>query len=305
MELRPLSDDLLMARLSGLVGQERENLGDVVDHLAEVDRRDLALDRGFPSLFHYCVKELRYSEAAAFLRIRAARASRQFPRISTDLRSGELHLDAVARLYPHLTNENSETLLGQAAGATKREVLAIVAHFEPPGPERDVVRPLSPPSPPPNPADDTPDVLPPPARVRFAFTADDELIVMMDKLRGLLRHKHPQGRLEDLFKTAAKTLLEKIESEKTRARIRKPSASGSRRVPMAVRAEVWSRDGGRCSFVSEEGRRCDSRDALEFDHIRPWALGGRSDIVENIRLLCRSHNLRLARRRFGSRKTVV
>jgi 5-methylcytosine-specific restriction endonuclease McrA len=294
-----------MARLSGLVGQERENLGDVVDHLAEVDRRDLALDRGFPSLFHYCVKELRYSESAAFLRIRAARASRQFPRISADLRSGELHLDAIARLYPHLTQENSAELLGQAAGASKREVLALVANFELPGPERDVVRPLPPRPPKDSSLDAAHVILPPPARVRFAFTADDELIVMMDKLRGLLRHKFPSGRLEDLFKTAAKTLLEKIESQKTKTRKPRPAASGSRRVPMSVRAAVWNRDGGRCSFVADDGRRCESRNALEFDHVRPWALGGRSDIVENIRLLCRSHNLRLTRRRFGPRKTVV
>lgn len=311
MELRPLSDDVLMARLLGLVGQERENLGDVIEHLAEVDRRDLILDRGYPSLFHYCVKELRYSESAAFLRIRAARAVQKFPRILIDLRGGELHLDAVARLYPHLTQENSGELLGRAAGASKREVLSLVANFETSTPERDVIRPLPLPSSPQNPtqahpmASVVPSVLPPPARVRFAFTADDELIVIADRLRGLLRHKYPAGRLEDIFKAAAKALLEKIEREKTRISSQKPLRAGSRRVPAAVKVEVWNRDGGRCAFVSEDGRRCDSRDALEFDHIQPWALGGRSDLVENIRLLCRAHNLRLARRRFGPRRTVV
>ncbi|MDE2510100.1 MAG: HNH endonuclease, partial [Elusimicrobia bacterium] len=226
--------------------------------------------------------------------------------ILTDLRSGELHLDAIARLYPHLTQENSDTILGRVSGASKKDILALVANFEPPAPERDVVRPVGNSQAKGAPVSASiPVILPPSDRVRVSFTADDELIAIVDRLRGLLRHKYPLGRLEDLFKAAAKTLLDKIEGEKTKARLIRPSAAGSRRVPMSVRAAVWTRDGGRCSFVSEDGRRCESREALEFDHVRPWALGGRSDSVGNIRLLCRSHNLRLARRRFGARKTVV
>src|SRR5437870_4327573 len=111
MDLRPLTDDALLARLEQLVRQERESAADVVEHLAETDRREIVLDRGYTALFEYCVKKLRYSEAAAFLRIRAARAVNDFPRILGDLRSGAIHLDAVARLYPYLTKTNSEELL--------------------------------------------------------------------------------------------------------------------------------------------------------------------------------------------------
>lgn len=329
MDLRVLTDETLLARLHGLVNQERESSGDVIEHLAEADRRDVVLDRGYPSLFQYCVKELRYSEAAAFLRIRAARATNRYPRILDELRSGALHLDAIARLYPHLTAENCESLLGRAAGARKKDVLALVASFETGRPERDLIRPLPPaptaalPSPPPRaveadaarsaagpfepdaarPASEPfePAVVPPPARVRFAFTADDELVVMVDRLRGHLRHRHPQGRLEDLFKTAARSLLERLENTKTPRASRSRPSAGSRYIPVAVKAAVRARDAGRCAFVSADGRRCGSRDALEFDHVRPWALGGPSDSVENIRLLCRPHNQRLARKRFGPR----
>ncbi|MDD5657597.1 MAG: HNH endonuclease signature motif containing protein [Elusimicrobia bacterium] len=64
----------------------------------------------------------------------------------------------------------------------------------------------------------------------------------------------------------------------------------SRRIPQSVKDEVWARDGGRCAFVSAGGKRCDERDGLEFDHVVPWAMGGRSHDPRNIRLLCRAHN---------------
>ncbi len=72
----------------------------------------------------------------------------------------------------------------------------------------------------------------------------------------------------------------------------------SRHVPAAVAREVYVREGRRCSFVSADGRRCDSRVFLGLDHAEPWAVGGAPTPV-NLRLRCRAHNLLHARRYFG------
>jgi hypothetical protein len=72
----------------------------------------------------------------------------------------------------------------------------------------------------------------------------------------------------------------------------------SRHVPAAVRREVYLRDRGQCSFVSEDGRRCEARAALELDHVEPWAKLGDAQ-VDNIRLRCRAHNQLHARECFG------
>ncbi|HET7543047.1 MAG TPA: HNH endonuclease [Polyangiaceae bacterium] len=69
--------------------------------------------------------------------------------------------------------------------------------------------------------------------------------------------------------------------------------------PAAVAREVFVRDGGQCSFVSADGRRCDARRRLELDHIVPRALGG-EDSVRNLRLRCRAHNQHYARQCFGA-----
>src|SRR5580704_7966801 len=102
MNPKDLGDDELLRRLRSLAGREREDLVEVVAHLAEADRRDLLEERGFPSLFIYCVQELGYSEAAAYYRIRAARISRRLPQVLVVLRTGEISLESVVRLGPHL-----------------------------------------------------------------------------------------------------------------------------------------------------------------------------------------------------------
>jgi hypothetical protein len=311
--LRALNDEGLIARLVAIVAQERESAADIVEHLIELDRRGVYIDRGFPSLFAYCVKELGYSEQAAYLRIRAARAVLDRPEILGRLRAGRLHLETIARLSPYLRKENGESLLPRALGATKREVLAMVAELDPAPVERDIVIPIARGVPPatnkvveqemPSAGKHSaqPEILPA-LRHRFHFTADDELVCLLDRLRALLRHKHPTGRLEDLFKEAAQSLLDKIDPDRSPpCRPPKPGRKRSRLVPRVVKQEAWRRDQGRCAYVSDDGRRCESHEALEYDHVVPWALGGKSDDAANIRLLCRPHNQRLALKRFGPR----
>ena len=44
-----------------------------------------------------------------------------------------------------------------------------------------------------------------------------------------------------------------------------------------------------CTYVSDDGARCEERAWLEIDHIVARAKGG-SDEPENLRVRCRSHN---------------
>src|SRR5450432_2612137 len=76
-------------------------------------------------------------------------------------------------------------------------------------------------------------------------------------------------------------------------------ARRSRHVPTEVARAVYLRDGGACTFCSEDGRRCGARRFLELDHITPWAAAGEST-VENLRLRCRAHNQQSARSYFGA-----
>ncbi len=126
-----LADDELLRRLQLLAGGEREATVDLVAHLAELDTRGLHLAQGYGSLFSYCTEALRLAEHAAYNRIEAARASRKYPAILDRLADGRLNLSTLRLLAPHLTSDNCQTVLGEAAGKSKREVEALVARLAP------------------------------------------------------------------------------------------------------------------------------------------------------------------------------
>ena len=140
LELIP--DDALLRRLAELLHQSRRVEADLVAHVGEVDARRLYAREASPSMFAYCTEVLHLSEFEAYLRITAARAARQHPVLLAMLREGSLHLTAVAKLAPHLTRENCETLLGRAAHRTKREVEELIAEVAPRPDAPTVVRKL-------------------------------------------------------------------------------------------------------------------------------------------------------------------
>jgi len=129
--LDSLSDDELLARLSSLVDRHRRCEAELVAHLAEVDARELYLGKACSSMFSYATEVLHLSEHEAYLRIACARASRRFPVLLDLLADGRLHLSAIAKLAPHLTDEGAEALLARAVHRTKREVEELVAEVAP------------------------------------------------------------------------------------------------------------------------------------------------------------------------------
>ena len=277
-----LTNEALVDALKKAVKAETNATADVVRHLAEFDRRGLYKDHGYPSLFAYCTQELRYSEDAACKRIAAARAGEAAPEVFERLESADVHLAAVVALAPHITAENAAELLEQASGKSKREVEFLAASLAPKPDPIDCVRTeaLS------------------GERVRIHFSASRELLEKIDRLRGLLGHKHPKGDYESVLREAVEHLLAALDPgrEPSVRRAPKPAQPGRRNVPRHVRRAVWRRDAGRCTFRATDGHRCPATSRLQFDHIIPYADGGRSDSPENIRLLCSAHNQLLGRR---------
>ena len=74
-----------------------------------------------------------------------------------------------------------------------------------------------------------------------------------------------------------------------------------RYVPVGVRRAVAIRAGGRCEYLdAKTDRRCESRNALQWDHIRPFAHGGPATVA-NLRQLCPAHQQWAAIRNLGPR----
>ena len=93
-----LSDDRLLARTKELSGIEHHLEVVVIDHLREIQKRRLYLRSGFSSLFDYAVRELGYSDAAAWRRIKAMRLCADVEGVRERLRNGTMTLNAAAQL---------------------------------------------------------------------------------------------------------------------------------------------------------------------------------------------------------------
>ncbi|HEX9604536.1 MAG TPA: hypothetical protein VF973_12360 [Myxococcales bacterium] len=309
-------------------------------HLGEIDERKLYLDWAFSSMFAFCVGELGFSEDVACNRIDLARAARRMPVILEALRSGQVHLAGLRLLAPHLTAENQERVLAEAAGKSKRQIEELVARLSPQPPVPTVVRklpgrpnpppeaspafsfgtaaPVAPPESPPALAF-APPPAPPPRRderravvaplaedtFKFQFTASRACRDKFRQLQDLLRHRIPDGDLATIFETALDLTIEHVKKERfatgrkaRQAPAEDVEAASSRHVPDAIKREVFERDGGRCTFTDEHGRRCAETGALEFDHQDGFA---RTHLhrADRIRLLCRAHNQHAAEKMYG------
>lgn len=327
ISLQDVPDDVLRDRLRSLAGLERRSLASQLRHLGEVQRRDASAKWGYPSMFYYCTQELKFSEAAAYKRITAARKSLECPMILELVERGDMNLEGILILAPHLRG-NDTTLLERAQGKKAPALQALVAEIAPrpdvrdsvmrlpdgpvPGPETEQAGTPAPskPSPTPLPAPSPARVeMLSPGRMHLGLTISDSLWEKIKRARGLLWHKQPTGKLEHLldelveFYLKAKDPVRRAQRREVRrqaGRVGQKKTIPSRpAVPVAVRDAVFLRDAGRCAFISEDGRACGSTGSLEIDHVHPKALGG-SDSPSNLRVLCRAHNQFAARRLLGA-----
>ncbi|HEY5373724.1 MAG TPA: HNH endonuclease signature motif containing protein [Polyangiaceae bacterium] len=158
------------------------------------------------------------------------------------------------------------------------------------------------------------------------FTADAEFRELLEEVRELASHALPGGELQPLLKQALTAYRRELQKRRfgIGAKARRAGAAPravsprtganrgavsdpvlqeaekkrTRYITAAVARAVYLRDGGCCTFRSEDGRRCGARRFLELDHIEPWAEGGESTAC-NLRLRCRAHNQHAARLHFG------
>jgi len=148
-----------------------------------------------------------------------------------------------------------------------------------------------------------------PERFALQVTINGRTHELLRRAQALLGHAMPSGDVAEVLERALVELVDRLEKRKfaKSARPRSPrrpagrqrNAPEGRYVPAAIRRTVWQRDDGRCTFVGDNGKRCEERKSLEFDHVDPIARGGQTT-AGNLRLRCRAHNQYAAERTYGA-----
>jgi hypothetical protein len=308
MELKNLSRQELINNTSRLVEKEREITAELIRLLCEIERRRLHLEMGYGSMFELLTKHYAYSEGSADRRISAMRLSKDVPSVVEAIEAGRLTLSTASQVQHFFRNEQKlgkkytpeqkSELTHKFEGKSRREC------------ERELLK-LSPES-----------VLPKererqvtPTETEIRFVADAELMSKLERLKALMAHHGNLGYAE-LFEQLADHALKKLDPEKKRPEPKQPEPpvptppAGPGNPPAnittprkAIRAEdrhaVYQRSGGCCEYVDPiSGRRCNSKWAVQIDHITPLAKGGTHELG-NYRLACRSHNQFFAIQEFG------
>ena len=307
LNLKSLSDEKLINDTEQLVKEERALLTSILHHLREIERRRLFSKLACSSLFDYAVKKLGYSEDQAARRISAMRLLRDLPELEEKINFGALsltHLGLAQTLFhkeqklgakPFSKNEKLD-LLNRLEGKSTREAEKIVVSMssQPEAFRKDSVRTLT------------------AVLSEIRFTASDELLQKIEKLKGLRAHVNPGASLAELFedlcnlglkqwdpaaKNSSIVCRTKSLSSPAAPRVRPRQNDRVKKISIsqaAIRRQVWLKAKSKC-------QNCDSTYALEIDHILPRARGGDSS-AENLRLLCRGCNQRAAIEAFGIQK---
>ena len=330
--LTHLADSKLTQDLRAGASDDRAALAMRLAQIAEFDHRRLYLP-AYPSMYQFCLGELKYSEDAACRRIAAARLARRYPMIFAAIAEGRHNLSTVLVLEHHLLPDTARELIEASAGMTKSDVALLLAERFPRPDLPTLIQPIPAPTsmPPvtlslgPEPAGE----LPAPARVspvealspqpaaplprpRVTPLAPERYAIQVtvskathDKLRqaqALLSHAVPSGDVAEVLDRALDVLISQLEKRKFGATDRPRHARASRdprHISAHVRRAVRARDGDQCTYVDNHGKRCKERKFLEFDHDETVARGGEATI-SNIRLRCRAHNQYEAERTFGA-----
>ena len=323
MNLIHVKDKDLLTQMRQLIQFERDLLVSILHHLREIERRRLFADLGYSSLFDYAVGELKYSEGQAGRRIAAMRLLKDLPAaaaatVESKITTGELSLSNVQQASCFLRDKAASEPRRVITAEEKLNVLELLENKSVRAGQKELLR-LS------------PVIAMPKEKERVItdcatevrFTMSDTLKIKLESVRALLGLKGANMSYADLFDAMSDLSLAALEAKrfgKKRAQVAHedmpkekalPSTpttnvtadaathkvpanvvtGNTRYIPQSIKHFVWRRDRGVCT-------NCGSRRHLNYDHIRPLALGGGAT-PQNLRLLCFQCNQRAGIRSFG------
>ncbi len=304
--IKSLDKHALLEQIRFAAKTEQSLTLQVIELIAEIDRRKVYLDFGFGSIFDFVTKDLGYEPTSAMRRIQAARAISEMPELKEKIADGRLSLSVVsqgqtflrkkandqrqkislkekAELYKNLENKSSRE--------AERELFRIAPELCLKSKEQEKMLSEN--------------------LIELRFVIDTETKAKADELKLWMSHQNPDMTQAQFFTVMIEKLHRQLDPNKPAKKTQidfRPSITDagtddtdpaiarsnveerSRHIPTAVKNLIWKRDQGCCQFFdSKSKRKCGSKYQVQLDHIHPFRhLGDHS--VENLRLLCGKHN---------------
>jgi hypothetical protein len=278
-------------RLGLLVREEKRVKNELIEIMSLALAQESWLEFGYSSLFDWLTRGYGYPPGTAMRRIEAARLLRVVPEAKAKLDTGELSLTAMSKVQNAI---QAQEKMGSVALEKKVEALKAVEGLAVDKLERKLVE-LFPASG--EKAKREVHRVTGDGSVRHAMNLSEKATADLKRAKEVLSHKFPNASDAEIIAYALEFLLEKKDP------LRLPAASKVEPTSLVKRARpVLQKAQGECAYRDPRtGVKCTSRYQIQLDHIKPRALGG-TGTPENLRALCRQHNLFAAERALGKAK---
>lgn len=255
---------------------------DLLLSLEQVDDRKIYLELGHPSLFQYCLRELKLTESQAAAMISVMRKAKSVPELKVALDTGELNVSRSKRVLSVMTKDNAPVWIEKAKTLTQRELELEVVRVNPKAVPGERITALT------------------ENRSELRLAISPELEAKLCRVQELVSQKEKRPcSLEDALETLTQFYLQKKDPATAiapppslRNADRRQAPSGrplTRAIPRSLRNRALIRDRGQCTHLDSRGERCGSRHWVEVHHVMPFARGG-DHSLSNLTTLCYGHH---------------
>ncbi len=253
---------------------------DLLNLLIEMKRSRSFAELGFTGVYSYCEGALKLSSAQSHYFQKVIEKVEEVPALKTAIDTGKITLSQARRIVPVLTPANQTDWIEKAASMKQKDLEQAVTVANPESRlPIEKIRPLTPEC----------------SELKLIVTVEEEKEIrrVQDLLSKKLRK--PVG-LKEAIVSLAKDFLRKQDPVARAEKLITPKIIATRPQPEGRQPfrkpllhEVNLRDRGRCTFVAQDGRRCDETRWTELHHKMPVSLGG-TNTASNLTTLCSHHH---------------
>ncbi|WP_415061771.1 HNH endonuclease [Bdellovibrio sp.] len=323
MNFTQISNNELIFRMEKLVRSERKITHLVLLHIAEIEERKLFVEMGYDGMYAYLTRGLGYSEGSAYRRLQSARLLKQIPSVAQKIEEGHLNLTQLtqvqkclkesAKAGENISTERTLDVLNKLENKNSWETQKTLAlEMDLPVVVHEKIQPQK------------------EGSVRLEVTLTQEQFSELETAKNLLSHICPDGSWSEVITALAKKFnYKKLQNSTHSATATKPKDINSsldsnsglltslstsvpkgsvtslllvspqktprKYIPIHYKRFLLKKADHHCEYKNPKtGQRCTSQYQLEIDHRHPLGLGGSNDL-SNLRILCRAHNVLVAK----------
>lgn len=316
LKVKSYSQSELLATTSELFIREKKISDAILILLAEIQNRRIYAELGYTSLFELLTRHFKLSESTAYQKVSLIKLIREVPEAKAALVKGEATVSnlVLANTYineqkkseHNLNSQEKKKIVDLVKDKSFREAKQELALLNPESHiPRDKTRTLN------------------ESKVSLSFTIDKELQEKLTHIKNLISHQNPNPTMNELLTVMADITIAEVEkkkginkkvytSRKTAEEIAPQivpvktdkntktnnTVQRSRYISRSVKREVYERAGGQCQYVSANGKRCECKSFLQFEHVQPFSCNGSNESA-NLIILCSNHNYLAAKKFFG------